>query len=184
MLKIVIKPNSYECWNPDTEEFETHSTKGGVMLFENSLVAIAEWESRTHKPYFKKNALADIGDLKLLLECMDRNQNGKELYDELSDEQLAAIIDYLGDNRTATKISGQNPNSKTEVFGGKSEKAMTTEQVYARMFTLGIPIECENWNVNRLIMLIQVMGLEGSGGNTMSAAERNAFNRALNASRR
>ena len=67
-----------------------------------------------------------------------------------------------------------------------SKKIITSEVIYYWMLELGIPFECEKWNIKRLITLIRVTELERNKGTKKvpqrdmisKYAEINARNRA------
>jgi hypothetical protein len=52
------------------------------------------------------------------------------------------------------------------------------------MFSAGIPIECENWHLNRLFTLIKVFSAKNGPQKKMSKAEAMRQQRDLNAQRR
>ena len=143
---------------------------------EHSLVSLSKWESRWHKPFLSKN---DKSGEEMLdyIRCMTITQNvPDEVYFALDTNELMKINDYLNDSMTATTITKQQGKSRGEII--------TSEIIYYWMISLQIPFECEKWNLNRLLTLIEVCNIKNSPGKKMSKSEIMRRNRTLNAARK
>lgn len=64
------------------------------------------------------------------------------------------ITNYIQDPMTATTFNDNN--------SPKSREIVTSEVIYYWMFSNGIPLECENWNLNRLMTLLRVCAIKNS----------------------
>ena len=151
-------------------------TKKQVLQLEHSLVSLSKWESRWHKPFLSKN---DKSGEEMLdyIRCMTITQNvPDEVYFALDTNELMKINDYLNDSMTATTITKQQEKSRGEII--------TSEIIYYWMISLQIPFECEKWNLNRLLTLIEVCNIKNSPGKKMSKSEIMRRNRTLNAARK
>lgn len=151
-------------------------TKKQVLQLEHSLVSLSKWESRWHKPFLSKN---DKSGEEMLdyIRCMTITQNvPDEVYFALDTNELMKINDYLNDSMTATTITKQQGKSRGEII--------TSEIIYYWMISLQIPFECEKWNLNRLLTLIEVCNIKNSPGKKMSKSEIMRRNRTLNAARK
>lgn len=163
---------SKEVYNEETNEFTTIG--GERYFFELSLRGIAEWEAENERPFFatKLNAEDAISIVDIM--CMDNDYFDERLIDA---PFLSAVNSYISKKNTATVIHNEDADSKTGSF-------ITSEVIYAMMFELSIPIECENWNINRLMTLIKVMQIRSQPSKKMSRAKVASENQRLNALRR
>lgn len=100
-----------------------------------------------------------------------------EVYFALSDEHIDIINKYIDNPHTATTINRKNPRRD-------SREIVTSELIYYWMVNLGIPFECEKWNLNRLMTLIDVCAVKSAPEKKMSKRQVMAQNRALNQARR
>lgn len=151
-------------------------TKKQVLQLEHSLVSLSKWESKWHKPFLSKNEKSGEEMLDYI-RCMTITQNvPDEVYFALDTNELMKINDYLNDSMTATTITKQQGKSRGEII--------TSEIIYYWMISLQIPFECEKWNLNRLLTLIEVCNIKNSPGKKMSKSEIMRRNRTLNAARK
>ena len=151
-------------------------TKKQVLQLEHSLVSLSKWESKWHKPFLSKNEKSGEEMLDYI-RCMTITQNvPNEVYFALDTNELMKINDYLNDSMTATTITKQQGKSRGEII--------TSEIIYYWMISLQIPFECEKWNLNRLLTLIEVCNIKNSPGKKMSKSEIMRRNRTLNAARK
>ena len=172
MLRLIVPEK--ELYDERTGLFVR--TKKQVLQLEHSLVSLSKWESKWHKPFLSKN---DKSGEEMLdyIRCMTIKQNvPDEVYFALDTNELAKINDYLNDSMTATTITKQQGKSRGEII--------TSEIIYYWMISLQIPFECEKWNLNRLLTLIEVCNIKNSPGKKMSKSEIMRRNRTLNAARK
>lgn len=173
MLEISVPETSY--FNEATGEFI--ETKAATLQLEHSLVSVSKWESKWHKPFLSKEKKTDAEALDYI-RCMTKTQNVDPLiYHAIPKEQFDRIDAYLEDAMTATTINerqAQRPN----------RKVITNELIYNWMFSLGIPMDCEKWHLNRLLMLIRVCNIENGPQNKMGKKEILSQNHALNMARK
>lgn len=172
MLRLIVPEK--ELYDERTGLFVR--TKKQVLQLEHSLVSLSKWESKWHKPFLSKN---DKSGEEMLdyIRCMTITQNvPDEVYFALDTNELMKINDYLNDSMTATTITKQQGKSRGEII--------TSEIIYYWMISLQIPFECEKWNLNRLLTLIEVCNIKNSPGKKMSKSEIMRRNRTLNAARK
>ena len=172
MLRLIV---------PEKELYDERTglyvrTKKQVLQLEHSLVSLSKWESKWHKPFLSKNEKSGEEMLDYI-RCMTITQNvPDEVYFALDTNELMKINDYLNDSMTATTITKQQGKSRGEII--------TSEIIYYWMISLQIPFECEKWNLNRLLTLIEVCNIKNSPGKKMSKSEIMRRNRTLNAARK
>lgn len=172
MLKIYVEPMSL--FNNETNEFIDFD--GGYLRLEHSLVSMAKWESKWHKPFMDKVEKTEE-EMIDYFRCMTidpvKNDN---IYYALSKENIDIIQKYIDDPMTATTITDKRKN------GGARSK-ITAELIYYWMISFNIPVEFEKWHLNRLLTLIRVCDIKNDTSK-MSKKQTMASNKALNAARR
>jgi hypothetical protein len=99
------------------------------------------------------------------------------VYLSLTKQNLDDNLHYIEDPMTATTIT------QLQKKGGRG-RIITSELIYAWMAILRIPYECQKWHLNRLLMLIQVTGLEQEPPKKMDPKTVMKQNSSLNKARR
>lgn len=173
MLELHISTGEF--WDETKEEFVYGEEK--TIVLEHSLVSLAKWESKWHKPFLTKEDKTHE-EIKDYVRFMTITQNVKpELYDRLTAENYKQINEYISNSMTATWF-GKEAKSRS------SQKQVTAELIYYWMIANNIPFECQKWHLNRLLTLIKVCNLEQQPGKKMSSKEILRNNAAINAARR
>lgn len=166
---------------PEREYYDENSNKffmvkEQTLQLEHSLVSISKWESKWKKPFLSKE-VKTIDETIDYIRCMTITQNvDPRVYYNINNEHVQAVENYILDPMTATWFSKSNSHPSREV--------QTSETIYWQMITLGIPLECQKWHLNRLLTLIRVCNERNTPGKKMSKNEIFNSNRALNAARR
>lgn len=177
MLSLEIPSN--ELYIDRTNEFLF--VKGGTLNLEHSLLAISKWESKWKKPYLSNEVKTKDENIDYV-KCMTINSNeiDPNVYFCLNTTDWGKIINYINDPATATQIYTYTRN-KTR----SSNHIYTSEEIYAYMAMYGIPFgDAEKWNLNRLLILINVCAVKNSSGdNKMSKGDRLRQQRELNEQR-
>ncbi len=147
MLKIVIPPS--DGWNEEKEEFVNFA--GKTLSLEHSLVSVAKWEARWHKP-FLDSTNKTVEEVIDYVRCMTLTQNvDPSVYSFLTEDNFKQINDYINDTMTATWfVENENRRRKS------SSEKITSELVYYWMIAFNIPMECQKWHFNRLMTLIRI----------------------------
>ena len=173
MLNITVP--SIRLWNPETEEF-TYTSPVSLQL-EHSLISLAKWEARWHKPFLtsKQKTPEELLDY---IRCMTLTQNvDPDLYKKLPPDIIDKIVFYMNEEQHATTF-GNTSNERP------SREVVTAEIIYYWMVTFGIPFECQKWHLSRLMALVKVCSIKNSPQKKMTAREIQTRNRALNDARR
>ena len=179
MLRITIpaKPG-IEFWDEEREEFvSTPSFKEQTLQLEHSLVSLSKWESKWNKAFLSKTdkTLEETLDY---IKCMTLTQNvPPEVYNNLSEENIKQINDYISAPMTATYLSEDRS-------ARGSREVVTSELIYYWMIALNIPFECQKWHLNRLLTLIKVCNVKNSPPKKMSKKALMSRNASLNAARK
>lgn len=143
MLTLTIGP--VELYDSVNNKFEDVPSLG-VYHFEHSLKAIAEWESIYRIPFLEDNEKSP--DMMLsYFQCMCLEDIDTRL---MTDKVVNAITNYLSVSPSATNIK----NTSRPVNQGTYT---SSELIYALMTEAGIPFECDQWNLYRLINLLTII---------------------------
>lgn len=177
MLEITVP--RIEGFNDVTGEFVIicEETK---LLLEHSLLSMAKWESKWHKPFLDEHKRHTTEETVDYIRCMTVSPKNvkKDVYYNIPQNLMDKITDYIDDSMTATWF--HNDSSK-----GKSSAIVTSEIVYYWMITYNIPFDpCEKWHLNRLMTLIRVCSEKNSPKKKMTREEIIERNRRLNEQRR
>lgn len=174
MLTITIPASEY--YNQKEDKFYTNK-KPQTITLEHSLVSISKWEAKWHKPFLSEGpkTLEESIDY---VRCMTLTQNvNPETYNFLSKDNFAEINNYIQDPMTASTVSDKG-NKRA------SREIVTSELIYYWMIALTIPMKCEKWHLNRLLMLIRICEAKQEKPKKMSKGDIMRSNRSLNAARR
>lgn len=176
MLHITIPEG--EWFNEVTNKF--YRTKKCELQLEHSLIAVSKWESKTKKPFpLAQGEAMTLEEESYYIRCMCINKNHipDAVFDNLPDSERIKIRDYINDPATASIVKTRNKP--------RSSKMITSELVYYWMISLNIPFECEKWNFNRLMTLIQIASIENSAGqDKMTQSEVAQYHQQVNQARR
>lgn len=174
-MPLTITIPGKELYDPVANRFIT--TQDQTLTIEHSLVSIARWESKWHKPYLSRDAKTEE-ELVDYIRCMTITQNvDPKVYYALDRPTLKKIIDYMQDPSTATTIKRLDKRP--------SRKIITNEVIYYWMTALNIPFDpCEKWHFNHLMTLIEVCNIEQQPPKKKSKAEAAKERMALNQARR
>lgn len=175
-LRIKV-PGSDEMWDEAHQKFI--SVKETELVLEHSLVSIKKWESKWKKPFLRENYRLSDNELLDYIRCMTINQNvDPNAYYALTQKNIIDIRDYIEDPMTATTVNNHGKKNK-------EKEILTAEVIYYYMFANGIPLECQKWHLNSLLMLLQVFGVKNAPEKEkMSKKDTAAYYAALNKARR
>ena len=164
-----------ELWDEINECFI--NVKETVLHLEHSLVSISKWEEEWRKEFISdkpKTWEETIDYVRCMTLDLDIDEN---VYKALTKANISEIQNYINKPMTATRIK----NSKNR---RRSAEVITSESIYFWMISLGIPFECEKWNLNRLLTLIQVCSIKNTPSKPMKKADIMRQNSMLNDARR
>lgn len=172
MLEITV---SGELFDENTEKFIT--VKPTILHLEHSLLSISKWEMKYHKAFLSNREKSFEEMFYYIQHCMTMTKNvSDDVYKLLNEENYKAIESYMNDPMTAAWFWDDEQKKNTA--------PTPSEVLYCRMFSFGIPIECEKWHINRLIALIRTFNIENGGGKKLSKAEILRRNKILNEKRK
>lgn len=181
MLEIIVP--GVEEWDESKEEFVT-SEPPVTLKLEHSLLSLAKWESKHHKPYLSSDPKTKEEEMDYI-RCMTLNQNVKpEVYGRLTVDNIMDIKQYINDEATATKFYDLgNPKANVKKSPAWAKKVQTSEVIYALMFECNIPLEFEKRHLNHLMTLIKVCQERLNPSKSMSKSDRAKWQREQNAAR-
>lgn len=170
---LTVDLGTIEYFDSKKNEFVYES--GGIVRFEYNLKAVYEWEGKWKKPFLKGELTYDemIDFYKFM--ALDK-------FDDkfLNEEINRMITEYISSTNTATKFSETTSKSTTQA----KNKIHTSEEIYAMMFSAGIPLEFENRNLNRLLTVLRVISVQNNPPKKMTKEEILKQNANLNKQRK
>lgn len=174
-MPLTVTIPGKELYDPAANRFII--TKDKTITLEHSLVSIARWESKWHKPYLSRDEKTPE-ELIDYIRCMTLTQNvDPKVYYAMDQETMKKIIDYIQDPNTATTIK--------RVDNKPNRKIITNEVIYYWMTALNIPFDpCEKWHFGHLMTLIEVCNIEQQPPKKMTKLQSAKRRSALNAARR
>lgn len=174
MLTITIPAT--ELWDERKQEFV--STKERTLQLEHSLLSLSKWESKWCKPFLTREAKT-VEETVDYIRCMTVTQNvDPSVYDFLTNENIAAVNEYIAAPMTATWFSDDKK-------GKSSNEQITSELIYYWMIALQIPFDpCQKWHLNRLLTLVKVCNIKNQPPKKMGKRDILSRNAALNAARK
>lgn len=172
---ITIDLGEYEEYDPNTNRFTTH--KGGIVRFEYSLKAVYNWEGKWKKPLLKKGAKHTGEEMLDLYHMMALDPVRKDF---ITPEVTELLSKYIADGGTATRFNTMGNGGG----GATSKRILTAEEIYAIMFSAGIPLEFENRNLNRLLIILRIISNRNTPPKKMSRDDILRQNASLNQKRK
>lgn len=156
-----------ESYDEDRERFVV--TRSFRVNLEHSLVSMSKWESLWKEPFLGKKEKTQEQTLSYLQLMILNDDLPAEVWKNLVEVHLDKVKDYISDEMTATKLY-VDPNSPG------SREVITSELVYYWMISLNVPVQFENWHLNRLITLIRVINLKNTPKKKTTLEQRRALN--------
>ena len=174
MLQLTISVDA-ETWDEEKEEFV--SAQKTTLELEHSLVSISKWESKWCKPFLSStNKTAD--EIMDYIKCMTLTPNvDPDIYSRLTTDHFKQINEYINAPMTATTFSDDKMSKK-------NREIATSELIYYWMIALQIPLECQEWHLNRLLTLVRVCNIKNEPPKKMGKRDLMSRNAKLNAARR
>lgn len=173
---ITIDLGNIEYYDEKNNEFIYR--KGGIVRFEYSLKVIYEWEGKWCKPFLKgelsnqeltNDELVDFY-MKMALDPIEK--------EFMTDAVMDALSEYIKKSHTATTFSSVQDNNTNK------GKTYTSEELYALMISDGVPLEFENRNLNRLLVVLRIISSYKNPPKKMSNQDIYRQNASLNAKRK
>lgn len=169
----------------DAEDFFDEDTSHIVTLsaidieLEHSLISLAKWEARHEKPILGKFEECSSEEIFAYIYSMIVTPDVPEdIVYRFDEDVLTQINSYIEGRHSATWFN------ETLNKEDPSKEAITSELIYYWIFSLGIPIECEYWNLNRLFSLIRIYNIKNGKPKKRTSQEIAADYRALNEKRK
>ena len=174
MLTVTIP--SIELYDEYNNEFITIEEQ--TLTLEHSLTSLAEWESKWCKPFLSKEKMTEEESIDYI-RCMTLTPDvPNEIYCAIPNSVIETVSEYIAKPMTATWFSNDVKKGK------KNNRTITAEVIYCWMINLNIPVEFEDWHLNRLFTLIRVCDEENKPSKKRSPQSMLKDYAALNKARR
>ena len=146
---LTIKVPGVEMFDDETQRF-TYSEPTKLVL-QHSLVSLSKWEELFEKPFLSKEKKTTEETYAYIKAMCVKGKPTDEVLLRLSDENVQDINQYIEAKHSATWFR------ETPGGGPPTREIITAEIIYHWMWALAIPMECENWHLNRLFTQIKVV---------------------------
>lgn len=178
---LEIKTGKTEAYDDENHSF-VYVDKGPAFVLEHSLLSISKWEAKYKKPFLSGKDDKSQEELLDYFTMMVVEGDPNSLLTNLDEDNLIEISEYISnDKQTATFFSDDGKKNY-------SREIITAEIIYYMMFSNRIDKECENWNLNRLLVLIKVFSEKAKESdpksNKMSRQDIMSRNRKINEARK
>lgn len=175
MLKISI-PDGCTLYDARHQKYIKLQRK--TYKLEHSLIAISRWETRYEKPLLETLGVSDTYAERIYyIRCMSVQPMSTATAQYIADKNGNEVYGYIARRFTATTINVRSPQKRN-----RSKQIVTSELIYAWMTIRRIPFSTEKWPLNRLLTLIDVIGVLESD-DKMSSDETAQYYRKLNRQR-
>lgn len=148
------------------------------VLMEHSLGSMSKWESKHEQPFIKNEEERTNEELLSYFELMLVSEAPDGWLERLNEDHYKEIIAYVTSKQTATWFR------EAQQARGTSREVITSEIIYYWMIELGIPFECDQWHLHRLMTLIKVISLKREKPKKMPKNEARADMHRLNEQRK
>lgn len=173
---LTLKIDGGELWDEQSNQFVY--VKGKEIVMEHSLLALSKWEAKYEKALLDRNVKVTEDELLDYYRFMTVTPNvDPNLYLCLTLEHKRQIKEYMEAKHTATIVK-HKPNQPVN-----NGKFISSELIYYWMIEMGVPFDCEKWNLNRLMTLIDVVATEQGPKQKMSQKDTAALYSAQNKAR-
>lgn len=127
------------------------------LQLEHSLISLAKWESKWHKPWMSKQQKTEA-EAEDYVRCMVMGNKTFPLdfFKALPTPIVNLIHTYIAAPMTATWFSDHDQKASP------LKDVVTAEILYWQMIQCNIPFECEKWHLNRLMTLIKVCSVKAN----------------------
>ncbi len=147
-----------------------------TLELEHSLVSLSKWESKWELPFLSTEDKTDEQVLDYVRFMFSGDDFPEKVLKMMDKTHFDAVDEYINRKMTATWVNERKKAPNKEII--------TAELIYYWMIALGIPFECQNWHLNRLLMLVKVCNIKNGPKDKMTRSEAAAQQRALNAERK
>ena len=172
MLQLVIV--TAEGYDETTHEFV--SADSVVLELEHSLISLSKWESKWEIPFLNNEEKTNEQVLDYVRMMFSGADFPEHVIPKMTKDHFDKVNLYINARMTATWFSDKQQPASLEI--------VTAELIYYWMIALGIPFECQEWHLNRLLTLIKVCNLKNAPKKKMTSADAAQRNRELNLQRR
>jgi hypothetical protein len=172
MLRVTI---SDEGWDPVLEEFTAIDPV--VIEMEHSLISLSKWESKFEKPFLAKGNKEPEEIFEYIKMMTITEDLPPGIFDRISKENVIEINEYIDSKQSATTFVEMSMNRGTG-------ETITSELIYYWMVAFAIPLQCEEWHLNRLFALIRICSLKNGKQKSMPKQQVSQQYRELNEKRK
>lgn len=171
---LQIKVTTAEEFDESTSQFVVAETV--VLDLEHSLQSLSKWESRWLIPFLSSKTKTEDQVLDYIRMMVVGPKLTDEVLNKFSIDNFQQIHAYIDAPMSATTFNDKQSKGSKDI--------VTSEIIYYWMIELGIPFECQEWNLNRLLTLIKVCNIKRAPKKKMNSSEIRQQQQDLNERRR
>lgn len=176
-MPLPIQIEAKRGWDYQKEQFIYVDSQ--EVILEHCLLAVARWESKWKKSFFKDANKRPIHEMISYIQCMVMNDADENFIVALTPEQQKEIINYISEEQTATTITHNNNKP------ARSNEILTSELIYYYMSQVPLPFDiCERWHLSRLLKTLEIASIKSQPEKKMNPKAWGSKQSALNAMRR
>lgn len=163
MLSLLLPPND------DHPEVE--------LQLEHSLVSLSKWEAIHEKAFYGREDKTVDETISYVRQMICNEVPPEDFSSRITQEHINAVSAYINSKQTATWFREEPTTGPPQVI--------TNELIYYWMISFQIPFDpCQNWHLNRLMVLIKICGIKQTKPKKMSKSAQAEEYQRLNAQRR
>lgn len=148
-MPLTIMIPGGELFDNETQKFT--DLPDTTLVLEHSLISISKWEAIWKVPYIDDKREKTNDELYSYIQCMTIKGNATdEVVSRITASEYMKVLEYIKDPMTASSVNRKKKNET-------SNNGITSELIYAWMVQYQIPLECQKWHLNRLLMLINIL---------------------------
>jgi len=149
---------------------------GITLCLEHSLLSLSKWESRWEIPFLGKTEKTNEQIIDYIRAMFLGEEFPEVVVNSFTAEHYNSITSYIDAKMTATWFG--------EARESPSQEVVTSELIYYWMIQAGVPFECQNWHLNRLLTLLKICSIKNGPKKKMNWGEAKRRQRELNDQRR
>jgi hypothetical protein len=149
---LQLKVVTGEGFDDSTSEFVESSFV--ILMLEHSLRSLSKWESKWCVPFLGTQTKTTEQVVDYVLMMVVSGEIPPEVLGVMTKDHFDAINAYINAPMTATTFNEPKKPSNKETI--------TAELIYYWMTALGIPFECQDWHLNKLLTLIKVCNIKNA----------------------
>lgn len=172
---LVVQIAPVDAWDEQRELFV--SSPAAELVLNHTLVSLTRWESKWNQAFLGRTEKTEEQLIDYVKTMNSAPVPSPEVFNYLTQEQFQEIFEWMNKNPTATTVTEEGSKRP-------ATETITAELIYYWISALQLPIECQNWHLQRMLTLVRIANIKNSPPKKLSKGEAMAKHRALLQQRR